>query len=254
MKFHSPTPQALKILKFLRVETCTAPEIIQILLEQGTVQASYQILNRMVTLKFLTKATISVVSGRAVLLYGITNHGLAYAWDLTEVVEKRPTFQPSKISLFTLQHRLDIHKIHVFTEQAGWTNWRDGSQLGFRRREQKVPDAVAVSTANEMVAFEIEREIKSSKKYRQIIVSHLMSRKKGYWSFIFYLCPSQDMAMRLKRKFEMLGSVDFNGKKIQLTTEHLQHFEFFGYDEFIKKMEISFNETPLAKNIFQTIK
>lgn len=60
--------------------------------------------------------------------------------------------------------------------------------------------------------------------------------------------------MRLKRKFEMLGSVDFNGKKIQLTTEHLQHFEFFGYDEFIKKMEISFNETPLAKNIFQTIK
>jgi DNA-binding PadR family transcriptional regulator len=244
MNFQSPTLQQITILKFLRVETCSTPEVIQSLLKQGSVQASYQILNRMVALRFLTKTTIPVISGRAVLLYGITNHGLAYAWDLHEIPTRRPTFQPSKISTFTLQHRLDIQKIHISAERYGWVDWRDGSQLGFRENQQKIPDAVAVSTANEMVAFEIEREIKSAKRYKQIFVSHLLGRKKGFWSSIFYLCPTIDMAKRLRRKFELLGSVDFNGKKIQLTNEHLQHFQFYGYEEFIKKMAISFNETP----------
>jgi DNA-binding PadR family transcriptional regulator len=244
MKFQSPTLQQISILKFLRVETCSTPEVIQSLLKQGTVQASYQILNRMVALRFLTKTTIPVISGRAVLLYGITNHGLAYAWDLDETPQHRPTFQPSKISVFTLQHRIDIQRIHVCAEHSRWKAWRDGSQLGFRESQQKIPDAVAISPDGMVVAFEIEREIKSSKRYRQIVVSHLLGRKKGFWNSIIYLCPSMDMAVRLKRKFELLGSVDFNGKKIQLSSEHLQCFKFHGHDEFIKKSEMSFNETP----------
>jgi DNA-binding PadR family transcriptional regulator len=239
MKFQSPTLQQISILKFLRVETCSTPEVIQSLLNQKSVQASYQILNRMVALKFLTKTTIPVVSGRAVLLYGITNHGLAYAWDLDETPLHRPTFQPSKISVFTLQHRLDIQKIHVFAEQAGWTNWRDGSQLGFRQREQKVPDAVAVSTANEMVAFEIEREIKSMKRYRTIVLSHLLNRKNGHWDSIIYLCPTSDLALRLKRVFENLGAIDFNAKKITLTEAHLKPFKFMGYNDFIDYLQIN---------------
>jgi DNA-binding PadR family transcriptional regulator len=244
MKFQSPTLQQISILKFLRVETCSTPEVIQSLLNQKSVQASYQILNRMVALKFLTKTTIPVVSGRAVLLYGITNHGLAYAWDLDETPQHRPTFQPSKISVFTLQHRLDIQRIHVCAEHSGWTAWRDGSQLGFRESQQKIPDAVSLSLNGEKIAFEIEREIKSTKRYRQILVSHLVGRKQGYWNSIVYLCPNIDMAVRLQRKFNLLGSVELNGRKIQLTSEHLQPFQFYGYDEFIEKMAISFNETP----------
>jgi hypothetical protein len=254
MKFQSPTVAQIKVLRFLRVETCTTPEIVQGLLKQVTIQASYQILNRMVVLRFLTRTTIPVISGRAVLLYGITNHGLAYAWDLHETPTHRPTFQPSKISTFTLQHRLDIQRVHVFAERYGWVDWRDGSQLGFRENQQKIPDAVSLSIDGEKIAFEIEREIKSTKRYRQILVSHLVGRKQGYWNSIVYLCPNADMAVRLQRKFNLLGSVELNGRKIQLTSEHLQPFKFYGYVEFIKNIEMSFNETPLAKNIFQTIK
>jgi hypothetical protein len=241
MNFTQPTPQQITILKFLRVETCSTPSIVQTLLKQKTVQASYQILNRMVTQKLLSKYTLSVLSGRGVLLFGITNLGLAYAFDLEETAVFRPTFQPSKISAVTLQHKFDIQMIHVNCIHAEWKNWRDGSQLGFRGRNQKIPDAVVTSPEGQSIALEIEREVKSVKRYKQIILSHLLNRRKGHWSSIFYLCPNNDLALRLKRVFENLGAVDFNGKKIILTSEHLQHFRFYGYDEFISN---SFNETP----------
>jgi hypothetical protein len=244
MNFTSPTAQQITVLKFLRVETCSTPSIIQALLKQRSVQASYQLLDRMVTQKLLTKYTLPVLCGRGVLLYGVTNFGLAYAWDLGEKTEYRPTFQPSKISGVTLQHKFDIQLIHVHCIHAGWKNWRDGSQLGFRAREQKIPDAVACSPANTRVAFEVEREIKSMKRYRTIVLSHLLNRKNGHWDSIIYLCPTSDMSLRLKRVFENLGSVNFNGKKIKLSSEHVQCFKFYGYDEFIKKIEMSFNETP----------
>jgi len=244
MNFTQPTPQQITILKFLRVETCSTPSIIQTLLKQKTVQASYQILNRMVTQKLLSKYTLCVLSGRGVLLFGITNLGLAYAFDLEETAVFRPTFQPSKISAVTLQHKFDIQMIHIKALHNGWSNWKDGSQLGLRSRDHKVPDAVATSQANERVAFEVEREIKSHRRYSDIILSHLLARKLGHWDSIIYLCPTSDMSLRLKRVFENLGSVNFNGKKIKLSSEHVQCFKFYGYDEFIKKIEMSFNETP----------
>jgi hypothetical protein len=237
MNFSSPTPQQIAILKFLRVETCTTPEITQSLLNQKSIQASYQILNRMVAQKLLTKYTLPVIHGRGVLLFGITNFGLAYGWDVDETPEFRPTFQPSKVSLTTLQHKFDIQMIHVNCIQSGWTEWRDGSQLGFRGKDQKIPDAVACSPANTRVAFEVEREIKSMKRYRTIVLSHLLNRKSGHWDSIIYLCPSLDMAFRLKRIFENFGAIDFNGKKITLTEAHLKPFKFMGYEEFFAQLK-----------------
>jgi hypothetical protein len=237
MKFQNPTPAQLLILRFLRVETCTTPEIIQILLGQKSIQAGHQILGRMVQQKLLTKHNLSIMHGRAISLFGITHHGLAFAWNLDETPETRPTFQPSKISALTLQHRLDIQKIHIITEQNGWTVWRDGSQLGFRGSRQKIPDAIAVSPDSRLIAFEIEREIKSTKRYKQIILSHLQGRKKGNWDSIMYLCPSSDMAYRLRRVFQGIGTVDFNGRKLALSDEHLRFFQFFGYADFIKNIK-----------------
>jgi hypothetical protein len=247
MNFTQPSPQQITILKFLRVETFSTPSIIQTLLKQKTVQASYQILNRMVTEKFLTKYKLPVLHGRGVLLYGITNFGLAYAWDLQETPKYRPTFQPSKVSVVTLQHKFDIQMTHIQALHNGWSNWTDGSQLGYRDTNQKIPDAVVTSPCGQTIAFEIEREIKSVKRYKQILLSHLLNRRKGHWSSILYLCPTNDLALRLRRVFENLGAVDLNGKKIMLTSEHLQHFEFYGYEEFIKKIAMSFNETPSSK-------
>jgi hypothetical protein len=253
MKFTQPTPQQIKILKFLRVETFSTPQIIQLLMQQTTIQASYRILNRMVTQKLLTKYTLPIVCGRGVLLYGISNFGLAYAFDLDETPSYRPTFQPSKVSAVTLQHKLDIQMIHVNCIHAGWKNWRDGSQLGFRGRNQKIPDAVAIDLERRKIAVEIEREIKSAKRYRSIILSHLVSRKHGHWDSIIYLCPTSDLAIRLKRVFENLGSLNYNGKKITLTRDHLKCFKFLGYDTFSKFIATRCNETPNTKNNLHTV-
>jgi hypothetical protein len=239
MNFSSPTSQQIAVLKFLRVETFSTPKIIQLLLQQKTIQASYQILNRMVTQKLLTTHTLPIVSGRGVLLFGISNFGLAYTFDLDETPIYRPTFQPSKVSAVTLQHKFDIQLIHIHALQNGWSNWKDGSQLGFRGRDKKIPDAVANDNFGRKIAFEIEREIKSKKRYQQIILSHLVNRKHGKWDSIIYLCPTSDLALRLKRVFENLGVVNFNEKKTTLTEAHLEPFKFMGYNDFIDYLQIN---------------
>lgn len=230
------SPQIINVLKFLKVETFSTPLVLQLLLEHASVQATYQLLKRMLALKLIRCAKINLLAGRPITLYGITSHGLAYAWDLHEDPVERPTFQPSKVSVSTLQHKLDLQLIHIHTSRAQWDNWIDGSQLGMRLEKRKVPDAIVVDKQNVIYAIEIEREIKSSKRYREIIVSHLVSRKSGFWDKILYLCPTQDLAQRLDRKLNSIDSINVSGRQIQLTDKHFQFFDFFGYDRFIEKI------------------
>ncbi len=229
------TRNQIKVLQFLLIETYSTPSIIQDLLQQGTVQASYQLLNRMIKTKLICKAVIPVINGRGITIYGITEHGLALS-DNSHFIS-RPSFQKSKVSLFTIQHKLDIQYFHVLLTQNEWSSWLDGSMFGRRDKAQKIPDAVAVSPTNIKQAFEIEREIKSLKRYKEIILSHLISRKNGSWDEIIYLCPTARMASSLKQKNLSIKSVNQSGKIIVLTESHFLLFHFFGYEEFTKKIK-----------------
>lgn len=223
------SPMQLIVLNFLVVETFTTPQIAQQLLKQGTVQATHQMLKRMVKAMLLKQETFPLVCGRGITLYGITEHGLAMSNN--DQFISRPSFQRSRVSATTLRHKLDIQHFHVLLIQNGWNKWQDGSQLGRRDRNQKVPDAVAISPKNTFIAFEIEREIKSLKRYRDIILSHLVSRRNGSWDEIIYLCPTSKMAESLQKKIHSIKSINHQGKSINLTHKHHSLFKFYGYEE-----------------------
>jgi len=231
------TKNMQKVLDFLYVETYTCVEILQMLLQQNNIQSTYVIVKRMVEYKYLTKVTTSFLFGRNINLFGITKAGLSLIEQhSTEYILKRPVFQKSKISLTMLPHKIDIQRFHVLLINKDWTNWVDGSQLGRRSKDQKIPDAVAMSPNGIVYSFEIEREIKASHKYPEIIKSHLVSRKLGKWQRIIYLCPNNNMAKSLERKLRKVKSITYQGKSIQLTEKYYELFSFYGYEEFERKI------------------
>jgi hypothetical protein len=184
-------------LRFLREETYSSVGIIQSLLEHNNVQATHQLLKRMKAKGYLASAKIQAGIYTVPLLFGITEFGQAYAWDLDEDVGNTKTFQPSKVSAFILQHELDMQLMHIKALKLGWS-WNNAKNLGKRLANVKYPDAIATSTDGISWAVEIEREIKSTSRLRSTFASHLSMRKQGYWNKILYLCPTQDLAERLQ--------------------------------------------------------
>lgn len=229
-----PTAVQLIVLVFLREHIASTVFVLQPLLQHNSPQATHQLLKRMTKSGLLSSADIQLAAGQKVKLYGITELGLSYAFELDEEVTSSTYFEPSKISPSTLQHELDIQVLNVAAKAAGWTKWVNGRSLGKRLRGMKIPDAIvtAPNIGGSIYCCEAEREIKSSRRYRHIIASHLASRKAGHWEHIVYLCPTKDLALRLKRKIASLEYLLWNGGRVTLTDAHLKHFSFDSYDYF----------------------
>lgn len=229
------SPLSKRVLMFLRQKTFSTALNIQNLLAHQNVQATHQLLKRMCRDGLVQAADINVISGRPIKLYGITEKGIAYAWELTETVTSSMVFQPSKVSPLMLQHELDMQVLHIDAENCGWVNWQNAKHLGKRLAGAKYPDALVHSPSGEVCCIEVEREIKSTSRMRQILASHLAMRKAGHWQKIIYLCPSLDLARRLQRKFELLEYVTWRGARVRLSKPHFEPFIFADYKFFNSK-------------------
>jgi hypothetical protein len=224
--------QQKKILEFLREETFTNAAVIQTLLQQSSIQAAHQILKRMTRERLVSAAIFSMPSNKSLKIYGITECGHDYAWQPEEHKTNNTVFNHNKFSTFMLQHELDMQMIHINAERNGWTQWRNTRHVGKRTKNTKYPDALAESPGGECFCFEIEREIKNSSTMRTVLASHLAMRKRGHWQKIVYLCPTTDMAQRLKRKVENLSYLRWEGRQIPITPAHIKPFIFSDYDFF----------------------
>ena len=99
----------------------------------------------------------------------------------------------------------------------------------FRSHSQglkKIPDAIATSPAGMRVAIEIERHIKTPKRYEEIISAHLQSISKKLWREVHYLTPD-GLATRVAKAFENVKSVPVNGDRVQLEQIHRDRFRFY---------------------------
>ena len=219
------------ILTFLRDERWTHIDVIQALLGHKSPQAIYRILGKMAVEGLVSKAEIPVAYNRPVAIWGITVHGLAMSWGLDEAVEPRKPFEPSKVAPTMMQHKVDLQLLKVRALRSGWASWIDGSLLGWRKSEWKVPDAVAIDPQGRKTAIEVERTVKSKKRYAEIIVSHLESKREGRWERIVYLCPTRDIAARIEREFQSITHAKYKGQVFELQDGHRASFVFLGYDQ-----------------------
>ncbi len=214
------------ILKFLRYETYSHVDVFKILLNVKTVQAVYQTLDKMVRDNLVRKAKINVTYGRPITLFGITDNGLAHAFDLNEAFEKRPIFQPSKVKVTMLNHKIQVQLFIVKSKFHGYTKVKNADLLNFRRSECKVPDLIA-EYDEKVIGIEVELTIKSIKRYKDIIIAHLLSIKNEHWHEVHYLVPSIDFKARLERIFKSIKTVQYKNQTIELNEKHFSKFKFF---------------------------
>ena len=158
-------------------------------------------------------------------LWGITPMGLMFAWDEVEVMGPRPYFEPSKLSILTIHHYLDIQRARLAAERVGWSQWVPGNRLP--KDIKKRPDAVATTPSGHRIAIEIERSIKTIKRYEAIFATYLQMIKCGDYMMVHYVCPDAAFAPRLSRLFQLIQAVPVVGERVPITHKHRAKFPVF---------------------------
>lgn len=217
------------VLRFLRDEIWSTPEVLGRVMQINARAGTYRTLHAFEREGFLSHAIIPIYKGTSQTIYGITAHGLAFAFDHDEAYEARPTFEPSKVKLTTLQHEIDIQKLRLDAEQAGWKRWVPGMRLGASIVGMKRPDAVAVSPDDDVIAIEIERTIKTTKRYEVLLGQYLQAIAKNHYTHVVWLCPNDDLAARLRRILQAIQKVPVAGKRVDLEPRHARLWSVRAY-------------------------
>lgn len=229
-----------QILRFLRDEIWTTTEVIASLLDVGYA-GSHSALKAMQKLGLTTSAEMFIPGPRGAMrtvLHGVTSQGLAYAWDLDEQPDARSPWEPSKTNPLFVPHQVATQKVRVRAERLGWNSWKPARSL-MRLGLPKLPDAEVISPEGETVAIEVEREIKTDKRYEAVIGAYIAQMKTDQrWGRVDYLCPDANFAARLARVFGRLSQLRLEGKQGQetktgaLTQAHLDRFRFYAADSW----------------------
>ena len=215
------------ILEYLRDETWSnSYNLAQILGLSHT--AIYKTLAKFERQKLIKAYYISDLKFK---IWGITQMGLLYSWSEQETMEHRNGFEPSKIRPVMIQHHLDLQVARFQAESAGWVNWIPGNLLS--KDIKKRPDAVVDNfSAEQKIAVELERTIKTKKRYEAIFSIYLQAIKRGKYHSVHYVCPDAEFAVRMKRMFMLITSVPVAGDRVQLNEKHRARFPVYSLDQW----------------------
>lgn len=211
------------LLRYLRDETWSVSEVLASVAGVTSRQAIHKTLMQLERDELIKRASLPLPGRAPLTAWGITPHGLAMSLEEGEDYEPRPVFEPSRLSLQRIPHQVDLQLARQQAEAAGWSEWIRGERLGTNPVIR--PDAIATSPKGARVAIEIERTIKTRKRYQVIIRDHLRQINAGSWQVVVYVTP-EGMASRLKRVFDSIESVNFGSQRAALGDEHRRRFRF----------------------------
>jgi len=213
---------------WLAVHTWSTAEVLGEVMGITSRQAVHQTLAAMIRDGLMRRAEVQTSYGRAVLVFGFTPHGAAMA--VSPGVSPAKSLEPSKINVNSIEHELDVQRLHLLAQRAGWKVWHLGG-AEFSRSEAKYADAIGVRQDGQKVAIEVERTVKTIKRYGEILVAHLAARKEGKWEWIYYLSPSAAVRDRVWGMFAVIHRATWRGQVIEITDAHRAPFKFFAYSD-----------------------
>ena len=80
------------------------------------------------------------------------------------------------------------------------------------------------------VAVELERTIKTPKRYAAIMSAYLQAIKRGDYARVDYVCPSVDLAARLQRIIHGIKAIPVKKERVPLKAQHYRVFRFTDYE------------------------
>lgn len=222
--------KTLAVAEFLAGgETYSTPQILAQLLQIDRSRA-VALCQSMEKRGFL-KSESHYIESRTQKVYGISPAGLALA-DLCH----NPAFELGRTNSGWIPHRLDTQKIHIKAAALGWTNWTPERILKLDKSLKKLPDAAATNPQGQRIAIEIERSVKTAKRYAEVLIIYLKAIKSGTYAEVHYISPPA-VAHLVERTIRSIKSVKVGGEVVQITDAHLLKFKFFTLDEWPVKKE-----------------
>lgn len=228
------------VLSFLREETWTSTQIISELIDVSY-STAHQLLKKMSDLHLTKSAAMYIRSTRGVcrvVLHGVTNHGLAMSLSNSSSIEIGRAWEPSKLSPLFVPHQLELQSVRLRAERLGWQSWKPARMLAGQGLP-KLPDAEAYTPDKFPVAIELERHIKSIKRYEVVIGSYMwVIKQKKIWQRIDYLCPTADFAEKISNVFSRVDHIRVEatsvgpGRSGRLEASHLSFFRFYSVSEW----------------------
>ena len=163
------------------------------------------------------------------LLWGITSNGIHAAVNAHYKVTDWNCFEPSKVKILTLDHQLDIQRIHAMCIQKE-IGFIPGRMLGSRAAADKVPDGV-ITINGTRIAIEVERNVKSKRRYDSIIYNYLKAIKAGEYESVIYVMPDEAKCEQVKNAFYSINKITMviNGIKKPLIITPEKHLMFFTF-------------------------
>lgn len=224
------------ILSFLWEEGYSTAKILAPLLKM-TPNGIQRILRKMEAKELIQTHTVDFeLSSWNLKIWGLTPTGTLLA---TPEDEKFKFFEVSRVKPITMAHSLALQRIKVLALSQGWGEWQNSSKMLKnanlnRSTWLQVPDAVAMSPKGRKIAIELERTVKTPKRYVEILANYAEMLSSGIIAEVIYICP-ENIAKRLERLFHRIEKIIFRGKAIPVPEGLLKRFYFISYEEWEKR-------------------
>jgi hypothetical protein len=134
------------------------------------------------------------VEGKKMSLFGISQAGLVAA----DSDPKAPYFERGRVSSFFINHKIEGQRIRILSEKIGG-EWLSERQIRIQNPGlKKIPDALCKlrltdhNLAGDTLMIEIEREVKTAKRYSEIVKNHLFNIEADEFAdAVLYLFPKR---------------------------------------------------------------
>jgi len=174
--------------------------------------------------------------------YSISEAGVAEAYFLDDL-DLPSNLQPGrwKIAVQNYQHEQDVLLIAIKSQKSGaevcLAEFDQNDKKRGRSFSSKYPDFL-IEISRKIYGIEIEREVKSQRRYKEIVASHWRAIERGHYDCILYLTPDQPTCDRLTRIVKsVFESVRLGGRERALTQPERQRFGFATYCQGVAYFE-----------------
>ena len=227
------------ILEFISGETFSTTEIIAKVLGVSR-QAAHKTLKAMEKEELikLYDVDFELAQTGKQTIWGLTPTGALLAIDENSPDFKVDYFEVGRVAAGTLAHSVAVQKVRATGMLKSWKDWIAGRklrQMAVKDRATwlQVPDAVATSPSGVVTAFEVERSVKTPKRYEEILSSYAEMHLDRTVGEVLYICPEK-IAPRLKRLFENIQSMVVKGNIMPVHENVRKKIRFLTYEEWEK--------------------
>jgi hypothetical protein len=198
--------KTMLVLRFLRTTIYSTADLLGLVMgvkDRSTIHVTLKAMERS---RFIQSLRSEEFAGKT--LWGITTAGQRFCLqDGDEEIGQY--FNPSKISSSTLQHYLDIQKIHIVLQKAGWQAFQypdkmprphlKGGQLAPENQYNVRPDLLAVNPEGIRAAIEMERFVKAEKRYEEhVIPGHVRKLNAHDYDFVLWIARTPEHQQTLE--------------------------------------------------------